>query len=365
MSQTPPPFSASSSYSGLTAAVPRPAIPQGGPDGDGEDGAASLGVSQGAGKAGFLIFQFRAFYAEVRALFNEARVTRDPASAPSFSTMVTAAQDGGAPAGSSPQVPGATPGAPAQPAGNGDVPPVLAAKLSAPAGAADPLATQGQSPVEVAAGSEEAASSVPHPVLGVEEMVRRLSHHLEVGAGEAARLGGAYGVALYNEAKYAMAALADETFLHQGLWAGREAWRDSLVETRLFGTSIAGERLFQRMDALLVHGDPVHTELASVYLMCLTLGFKGRYRGTNEAVLEDYRRRLRDFIGRRLQPVTPDKPIFAGAYAHTLDDVRERFLPLVRLWVWALLLFLLCYGLVSHGLWLWMTDAVRTIIGRG
>ncbi|SIS48430.1 DotU family type IV/VI secretion system protein [Insolitispirillum peregrinum] len=285
-------------------------------------------------KAGFLVFQFRAFYAGIRLLVDEARAAGARADqGVSFTGLsADAALD-------PQQVPPSSVSA-------SPIPPSLIIPPAASPAMASPLP----------AGK---------PVDLVERMVRQICQRLEEGAAEAARLGGAYGAAIYRDAKYMMAALADETFLHEVEWEGRLVWRDTLVETRLFGSSISGERVFRLIDALLDGGDPLHIELASIYLMVLTLGFKGRYRGDGEAILETYRQRLRDFIGLRLPAVLPSEPVFASSYAHTLDEGREQFLPAIRPWIWAVVIFVLGYLLISHGLWVWLTGPVRAIIGEG
>lgn len=298
-------------------------------------------------KAGFLVFQFRAFYAEVRALAEEARLSgAKTGDGLTFNGLVRDIADG---AGHVP------PMAPPPPPSLGVAPFASPPPPPPPPFAADPI-TAPPAPPAFLGGK---------PVDLVETMIRQLSQRLEEGSAEAARLGGAYGAAIYREAKYVMAALADETFLHEVEWEGQLVWRDTLVETRLFGSSIAGERVFQQIDALLDGGDPIHIELASVYLLALTLGFKGRFRGDNGLALEEYRRRLRDFIGRRLPSVIASEPVFAGSYAHTLDEGREQFLPAIQPWIWAILIFVCGYLIVSHGLWVWLTAPVRAIIGEG
>jgi hypothetical protein len=88
--------------------------------------------------------------------------------------------------------------------------------------------------------------SVPSPTgksdMMAEEALRRLQTLLEMQALEAGRRGGEYGVLYYKEAQYVMAALADEIFLTLD-WTGRDTWRSDLLETRLFGTYDAGEKV--------------------------------------------------------------------------------------------------------------------------
>ena len=113
-----------------------------------------------------------------------------------------------------------------------------------------------------------------NPQIGL-RVWQRLVSLLEQQALTAGRSVGAYGAELYKEAQYVMAALGDEIFIRLE-WEGREAWRSNLIESRLFGTHAAGEVLFQRIEALLARRDPVWAEAAKVYLMTLSLGFRGK-----------------------------------------------------------------------------------------
>lgn len=147
----------------------------------------------------------------------------------------------------------------------------------------------------------------------------RLLALLERQALEAGRLGGQAGAALYRDAQYVMAAVGDEVFLHLDWW-GRRAWGGALLEARLFGSQVAGERVFQEIDQLLRDREPVRRDLAAVYLMALSLGFQGRYRDSRDAFrLEEYRRELFAFVFRR-QPslVRGERRLFPAAYEHTL-----------------------------------------------
>lgn len=93
--------------------------------------------------------------------------------------------------------------------------------------------------------------------LSAEAVARELQALLERDALEAARLGGGYGAGLYREAQYLMAALADEMFLSELEWQDRDAWQRMLLEHRLFNSSVAGERIFRRIDQVLAERDPV------------------------------------------------------------------------------------------------------------
>lgn len=50
-------------------------------------------------------------------------------------------------------------------------------------------------------------------------------------------------------------------------------WRNDLLQTRLFNTSIGGSEFFLRLDAI----DAGNKHVRQVYLFCLLMGFRGKY----------------------------------------------------------------------------------------
>ena len=161
-----------------------------------------------------------------------------------------------------------------------------------------------------------------------------------------------HGTEVYRDAQYVMAALADETFLHLE-WTGKAAWRANLLESRLFASHVAGERLFQKLERLLQRREPVYAELATVYLMALALGFRGKFWGIDDrGQLDRYRRQLFAFITQR-QASRADtmRRLFPEAYAYTLTEARRSLLPTPRIWLLAVAGLVLCLGLLAHGLW--------------
>lgn len=218
---------------------------------------------------------------------------------------------------------------------------------------------------ELAGDAHALGQGVPHS--RVEAMVGLLVNHISAGQDEALRLGGAYGATLYQDAAYVMAALADEIFLFQVDWTGRAAWDDILVEARACGSRLAGERVFERADALLAANEPAHGELAGLYLMALALGFQGRYRDApgGAEVLASYRRRLRALAGGTAPPLHPGDgggPLFPEAYAQTLDEGTPVGLPPLRRWLWLAAGLAAAYVVVSHVAWRLVTADVRAIV---
>lgn len=128
---------------------------------------------------------------------------------------------------------------------------------------------------------------------------------------------------------YLMAALADEIFILDLDWPGREAWLDVLLEQQLFKTGTSGTRVFRMARELTQSGvrGPLGAELAAVLLFMLALGFKGCYRGPGG---EESLRQIRAGLYRLLPAPAPDAaPAFAQAYSHDLQHGQdERLAPL-------------------------------------
>jgi type VI secretion system protein ImpK len=77
---------------------------------------------------------------------------------------------------------------------------------------------------------------------------------------------------------YAFVALVDETLLFTP-WPGQLAWQQHPLESRMYSSRQAGERLPAAIKKLLDEQMPGTRDLANVYLQCLILGFQGRLRG--------------------------------------------------------------------------------------
>jgi type VI secretion system protein ImpK len=212
---------------------------------------------------------------------------------------------------------------------------------------------------------EEAPESgeAPSEREGIHTVSLKLLSLLEEQALEAGRRGGEYGVRFYREAQYIMAALADEIFLNMD-WEEREAWKSNLLEFRLFGTHVAGELFFQKLDKLLADRDPAFTEMAAVYLQALSLGFRGKFRDMDDGgKLDYYRRQLFSFIFHKNPDlVNMDRLLYPEAYAHTLVEGGGRKLPYVKRWIVVLVVLVIAFFIVSHGIWTHVTEDLRQVI---
>jgi len=192
---------------------------------------------------------------------------------------------------------------------------------------------------------------------------RTLLSLLEEQALEAARRGGEYGVSFYKDAQYIMAALADEIFLNMD-WEGREAWKSGLLEFKLFGTHVAGDRFFKKLDNLLADRDPAFVEIAALYLQSLSLGFRGKFRDVDdEGRLDYYRRQLFSFIFHKNPDLlNQDRLLYPQAYAYTLTEGEGKRLPYVKRWIIVVGVLVLAFLAVSHGIWTDVTEELQHVI---
>lgn len=213
---------------------------------------------------------------------------------------------------------------------------------------------------ETAGLAESAARESPTAVW------RRLVSLLERQSLEAGQHGGDFAVEIYKRAQYAMAALADEIFLHVD-WIGRDSWRDHLLEAKFFGSHRAGEEMFERIEELLRDRDPIFTELGRVYLMVLGLGFQGRYRGQLDAegTIAIYRKKLYRFVFHR-DPlaVHGNQYVVPQAYAATLDEAMTTELPYLKPWIWAMVVAVLLWVGGTYGIWKYSTSELEPLLVR-
>jgi type VI secretion system protein ImpK len=152
---------------------------------------------------------------------------------------------------------------------------------------------------------------------------------------------------------YVMAAVADEVLLVQCPgWVGQAVWINEPLEFRLYGSRLAGDRVFEALDELL-RRDRADPRTAMVILLALLAGFRGRFEGrSDDGEVWERQRALYELVCR--QPYVADDPA-----PYNLPDVSgmtltgESLRPLPSLWPWilALVLVVLAYLPVSHLVW--------------
>lgn len=216
--------------------------------------------------------------------------------------------------------------------------------------------------INLSAAEASAASSADAQALYISTRLTGLMERQSLFAGRSV---GEIGFGLYREVQYVMAALADETFLRLE-WPGRAYWTTHLLETQLFDSHNAGEEFFRRMDALLDQPERAYTDIYAVYLMALSLGFRGKYWTEDDARhIEAYRRRL--FVRiyqRRPELFSGQARLFPDTYCHTLNEGVARKLPSPSRWFAALVLAILVWVGVANFLWHHLTDDLEVNLAR-
>lgn len=184
--------------------------------------------------------------------------------------------------------------------------------------------------------------------------LQRLLEHLAL---QAMRQGSQFAQGIHNEALYVMAALADEVFLHDVDWPDKPAYRSVLVESLMFKSHVAGEQVFANLDRLLESRDPSYAELATIYLLALSLGFRGKFRRLpDQGRLAGYRRQLFRLVMHRPTALDAESlRICAGSYDHTLREGGGMRLRPLRRWALGLAAVLALWVVASHVIWVIQT----------
>ncbi len=158
----------------------------------------------------------------------------------------------------------------------------------------------------------------------------------------------------YLRALYVMTALTDEQLLLDTDWDLSSLWQEQLMESSFFRTAQAGTRFYDYLQEAISDRTRASSraDLASVFLLALFLGFKGRYRSSKG---EREIRRLCVDLHRRLDSKLQGEYLFAQAYQHGLREVedpkRHRVSSLDRWYKLGGVAFVL-YLLVSSAIWL-------------
>lgn len=154
-----------------------------------------------------------------------------------------------------------------------------------------------------------------------------LKQLIAVADQEARQAGYAQGDIRY--AIYAVVAFIDESVLNSAQPMFRD-WPRRPLQDELFGGHVGGEAFFQYLQQLMMRDpSPDLADVLEVYLLCLLLGFQGRYSATNRDELGIWTSRTRELVTRirgGTPPLAPDWAIPTGEVI-----VRERDVWLRRL----------------------------------
>jgi len=96
---------------------------------------------------------------------------------------------------------------------------------------------------------------------------------------------GGYSEDQYQLALFAVIAFIDETILVSP-WEHKDLWKKELLQTKYFDTFNAGTVFFEKLNNLSAF-DPAEKDIREVYYYCLSLGFCGKYYGSENKDLLD------------------------------------------------------------------------------
>jgi len=204
------------------------------------------------------------------------------------------------------------------------------------------------------------------PELAAESLSKHLENLIELQTLESKREGSRFELESIADARYLKAALADELLLNTP-WIGRDQWTAHLLEAVLFRTSIAGERIFDRIEEVLSNREPSRRDIARLYLFALALGFQGKYRGVAGTTrFLGYREELFQFVYQRPPELAGrDRVLSERAYSSTLSHIAPRKLAKLSRWTVVMLLSVITLLTVSEMLYLWQSWPVRQVLETG
>lgn len=159
---------------------------------------------------------------------------------------------------------------------------------------------------------------------------------------------------------YVMAALADESLLHEVDWPGREQWMGTLLESSLYHSRVSGEEVFTLAHGIVDGSVVGRSDLSAAILLALSLGFRGRWRGVEDhGAIDDLRRQLYEHLYRRPPGGIDWRDALPGALLPVLDQGSLRRVPRLAPWLVAMAVSVLATVAVAH--WMW-SDAMASML---
>jgi type VI secretion system protein ImpK len=220
-------------------------------------------------------------------------------------------------------------------------------------------------------GSDDDQSSAR---AAAEEVCDKLAREIDTQTMEISRIGTPADRAAVEELRYLKAAIADE-FLLSRPWPGQSRFTETLIETRLFGSSVSGDKIFEQIDALLAETSGSAAQMAPLYLFVIAIGFEGRHRGDQA---DHHLQPLRDALFRKIyrrepalapglanQPANADRVLSSQAYRYPLSNiVPVRFFRFSRGFIGFIGVMLLLL-ILSQVLWRVTSAPVRKALEPG
>jgi type IV/VI secretion system ImpK/VasF family protein len=178
--------------------------------------------------------------------------------------------------------------------------------------------------------------------------------------------GNAEQIQVYRDAHYVMAALADEVFLNLS-WPGVSTWQKSMLETRIFGSQVAGETFFTKLDELMVSTSIFRVDLAYVYYMALSFGFKGKFRSTtDEDQAHQYQSKLLAILSGDNGSLLDGekKHLIDSAYNATFTGSPTKGLPDVKTWAVWISGVAIVYIIITYVVWYKLSSDIHQALNQ-
>lgn len=165
----------------------------------------------------------------------------------------------------------------------------------------------------------------------------------------------------YLTVLYILVALSDEQLLFATDWEFDELWQKKLLEVSFFETANAGSEFYTQLEKVLDDRSTSanRSDVAAVFLMALSLGFRGQYQSAEgEKLVSEYRDRLFS----QLKISSHVKRIFDQAYRPTLrevEDVKRHRVAALSRWKNFAWLALGVYLTVSSAVWVYNSELLQ------
>jgi len=198
------------------------------------------------------------------------------------------------------------------------------------------------------------------PLTDVETFRRRMRAALQEVEREASTAG--YGSAELRDGEFAVVAFLDEAIL-SSKDPKAEEWRKKPLNIELFGQAVAGDVFFDKLLDIERRRDSAHlADILEVYLLCLLLGFEGRFapplRGEAYRIMERLRTRIEAIRGIDYK-LSPPLELYVETRAADLASP-----PNWRLWILGALAALLLLFLIYKWSLSWRAEQVESFILR-
>jgi type VI secretion system protein ImpK len=154
-----------------------------------------------------------------------------------------------------------------------------------------------------------------------------------------------------RDGRFAVVAFLDETVLNLRTPVFAD-WVRKPLQEELFGTHTGGELFFQKIDSLMRQPDSQHlADVLEVYLLCLTLGYAGKYSVSGRGELTSFKQEISSRISRIRGPEKDIAPRWRPEAAVHLSSAGDPWLkPLLYTAISCFVLVLVLFAVYKFSL---------------